>query len=83
MKYPGRYTPRRMHRHELKPGVTGCAQVNRRNALTWEQELPLDVWNVDQQGAVTQHRTAEPAAALWEAVAPASPASISGPHQLS
>ena len=45
--YLERYTPQQMRRHEVKPGMTGCAQVNGRNALTWEQKFALDVWYVD------------------------------------
>ena len=49
MQYLERYTPEQMGRHEAKPGITGWAQVNGRNALTWEQKFALDVWYVDHQ----------------------------------
>lgn len=45
--YLGRYTPEQARRHEVRPGITGWAQVNGRNALTWEEKLRLDVWYVD------------------------------------
>ncbi len=47
MKYLDRYTPAQARRHELKPGITGWAQVNGRNAISWEEKFKLDVWYVD------------------------------------
>lgn len=47
MEYLDRYTPEQARRHEVLPGITGWAQVNGRNALTWEDKFRLDVWYVD------------------------------------
>ena len=47
MQYLGRYTAQQMRRHDVPPGITGWAQVNGRNTLTWEQRFELDVWYVD------------------------------------
>jgi sugar transferase EpsL len=47
LQYLDRYTPEQARRHEVRPGITGWAQVNGRNALTWEQKFALDVWYVD------------------------------------
>lgn len=47
--YLSRYTPTEARRHEVRPGLTGWAQVNGRNATTWEERLALDVWYVDHR----------------------------------
>jgi sugar transferase EpsL len=49
MQYLDRYTPEQARRHEVRPGITGWAQVNGRNAITWEEKFKLDVWYVDNQ----------------------------------
>ena len=47
--YLERYTPEQARRHEALPGITGWAQVNGRNALSWEAKFKLDVWYVDNR----------------------------------
>lgn len=49
MEYLPRYTPEQARRHEVRPGITGWAQVHGRNALTWEEKFRLDVWYVEHQ----------------------------------
>jgi sugar transferase EpsL len=49
MQYLTRYTPEQARRHEVKPGISGWAQVNGRNTLRWEEKFRLDVWYVDHQ----------------------------------
>ncbi len=49
VQYLGRYSPAQARRHEVLPGVTGWAQINGRNALSWEEKFKLDVWYVDHR----------------------------------
>ncbi|MBM3358580.1 MAG: sugar transferase [Betaproteobacteria bacterium] len=49
MEYLPLYTSEQARRHEVRPGITGWAQVNGRNALSWEDRFRLDVWYVDHQ----------------------------------
>lgn len=49
MEYLPLYSPGQARRHEVRPGITGWAQVNGRNALSWEEKFQMDVWYVDNQ----------------------------------
>lgn len=49
MQYLPLYSPEQARRHEVRPGITGWAQVNGRNAISWDEKFKLDVWYVDHQ----------------------------------
>lgn len=49
MEYLPLYSPEQARRHEVRPGITGWAQINGRNAISWEEKFALDVWYVDNR----------------------------------
>jgi lipopolysaccharide/colanic/teichoic acid biosynthesis glycosyltransferase len=49
MEYLPLYTPEQAHRHDVRPGLTGWAQVNGRNAISWEEKFRLDLWYVEHR----------------------------------
>ena len=56
MEYLDRYTTEQARRHEVKPGITGWAQINGRNAISWEEKFALDVWYVDNWSLLLDFR---------------------------
>jgi len=56
MAYLDRYTPEQRRRHDVKPGITGWAQVNGRNALSWDEKFALDLWYVDNHSSALDIR---------------------------
>jgi len=63
MRYLPRYSPEQARRHNVRPGITGLAQVNGRNAITWDKKFDLDLWYVDH------HSLWIDAKILWRTVA--------------
>ena len=57
VEYLDRYSPEQARRHEVPPGITGWAQVNGRNAISWETRFDLDVWYVDHRSFLLDVRT--------------------------
>ena len=49
VEYLNRYSPRQQTRHHVRPGITGWAQVNGRNAISWQQKFEYDTWYVENQ----------------------------------
>jgi len=56
VEYLPLYTPEQARRHDVRPGITGWAQVNGRNAISWEEKFALDVWYVDNRTAALDLR---------------------------
>ena len=56
IEYLPLYSPQQARRHEVRPGVTGWAQINGRNALSWDEKFALDVWYVDNQSMALDSR---------------------------
>lgn len=52
MQYLDRYTPEQARRHEVRPGITGWAQINGRNAISWDEKFELDVWYRDNHSVI-------------------------------
>lgn len=55
-QYLQRYSPEQARRHEVRPGITGWAQINGRNAISWEDKFRLDVWYVDNRSFILDLR---------------------------
>lgn len=62
VRYLDRYTPEHHRRHDVRPGITGWAQVNGRNAVAWHDRFDLDVWYVDNWSLALDARV------LWQTV---------------
>lgn len=60
MRYLPLYSPEQARRHEVRPGLTGWAQINGRNALSWDEKFALDLWYVDHRSFLLDLRI------LWQ-----------------
>ena len=56
MKYLSIYTPEQARRHEIRPGLTGWAQINGRNAISWDEKFALDLWYVENRSTLLDVR---------------------------
>ena len=56
MQYLPLYSPEQARRHDVKPGITGWAQIHGRNSITWEEKLALDTWYVEHHGLLLDTR---------------------------
>lgn len=68
MQYLERYDARQARRHDVKPGITGWAQVKGRNSLSWEEKFELDVWYVEHQSLLLDAKIL--AMTAWRLVRP-------------
>jgi len=74
LEYLPRYTPQQSRRHEVRPGITGLAQVNGRNALPWPRRLALDVLYVDSHSLLLDlHILASTVAVVWRGTGVSAP----------
>ncbi len=81
VEYLGRYTPEQARRHEIRPGITGWAQINGRNGLSWEEKFRLDVWYVDNRSFVLDLKIiAITAARIWSRDGVAAPGEATMPR---
>lgn len=81
VRYLPRYTPEQARRHEVLPGITGWAQVNGRNDLSWEQRLALDVFYVDNRSLTLDARIVwRSIAAIWKKERSSKQGVVAGPE---
>jgi len=66
MQYLALYSPEQVRRHDVKPGITGWAQINGRNSISWEEKFRLDLWYVDNQSFLVDVRIL--LSTLWKVI---------------